>query len=344
MKNINIEKITKFLLNPLPQRSVDVLARRFGLLGNAKSTLDSVGKTYGITRERVRQIEFCALANIRANLLPKDQKCQNILDILNKELNDCGQIVSEADFLGNIAPDNSEKQNYIRFFLTLGGTFKKFKEDDAFFCRWSVADHNKIEKVQAALNALSKKLSVDDVFTEEEIIDKFKEHSASLGFSSGLEKAHICSWLRMSKNTARNSLGEWGLSYSPSIRPRGIRDYTYLIMRKHGSPMHFTEVSKAIQTNLGKPAHVQTVHNELIKDDRFVLVGRGLYALKEWGYMPGSVRDVMNKILKKEGPLSKLDLMKKVLKERHVRESTISINLQNRRFFKKLASDLYHVV
>jgi hypothetical protein len=344
MKNINIEKITKSLLNSLPERSIDVLARRFGLFGHPKSTLESIGKTYGITRERVRQIESYALANIKTNLLMQNPKCQSVLDFLHEELNKCGQIVNENDFLEKIASNDNEKKNYAHFFLVLGGGFKQLKEDENFFCRWTVADLDKIEKIQTALIALSKSLSTDEILTEEEMIENFKNHFSSPDFSSNLDKTHIRYWLKLSKNTAQNCLGEWGLSHSPSIRPRGIRDYTYLVMRKHGSPMHFTEVAKAIQINLNKHAHVQTVHNELIKDNRFVLVGRGLYALKEWGYMSGAVRDVMIKILKKAGPLSKSELMKRVLKERHVQESTISINLQNRRFFKKLASDLYHIV
>ena len=55
-------------------------------------------------------------------------------------------------------------------------------------------------------------------------------------------------------------------------------------MRKHGSPMHFREATEAIAKTFGKKVNDATCHNELIKDSRFVLVGRGLYALTEWGY------------------------------------------------------------
>jgi hypothetical protein len=106
-------------------------------------------------------------------------------------------------------------------------------------------------------------------------------------------------------------------------------------MRKHGSPMHFSEAAGAIQKLFSKPAHIQTVHNELIKDNRFVLVGRGLYALKEWGYEGGVVRSVIEKVLNKNGPLSKEEIIKRVLKERHVKENTILVNLQNKNFFTK---------
>ena len=51
--------------------------------------------------------------------------------------------------------------------------------------------------------------------------------------------------------------------------------------------MHFKEVAEAISKTFGKKTHYATCHNELIKDSRFVLVGRGMYALAEWGYQAG---------------------------------------------------------
>ena len=114
-----------------------------------------------------------------------------------------------------------------------------------------------------------------------------------------------------------------------------VRDYAYLIIRKHGSPIHFREVANLIEKTFKKRAHFATTHNELIKDARFVLVGRGLYALSEWGYEKGVVKDVIASILKKEGPMAKDEIIKKVLKERYVKENTVLVNLQNPKFFKK---------
>jgi DNA-directed RNA polymerase delta subunit len=142
-------------------------------------------------------------------------------------------------------------------------------------------------------------------------------------------------WLGLAKGLGKNPLGEWGRASSPHIKMKGVRDYAFLVIRKHGSPIHFTEVARAIEKNFGRAAHVATTHNELIKDKRFVLVGRGLYALAEWGYMAGVVRDVITKILEKHGPLTKKEIFDKVLKERYVKENTIAVNLQNKKHFKK---------
>jgi len=72
-----------------------------------------------------------------------------------------------------------------------------------------------------------------------------------------------------------------------------------------------------------------------------VLVGRGLYALTEWGYQPGIVRNDIQAILKQHGPITRDELVKRVLKERHVKENTIVINLQNKKFFKKTDNGKY---
>ena len=150
-------------------------------------------------------------------------------------------------------------------------------------------------------------------------------------------------WLSLSKKIKRNLLGEWGVTTSPNVSARGVRDYAFLVLRKQGTPMHFTDVAKTISDVFGKRAHIATTHNELIKDKRFVLVGRGLYALSKWGYEGGVVRDVISKILKKEGPLTKKEIVDRVLKERQVKENTIVVNLQNSDYFARDEKGKYRV-
>jgi len=149
-------------------------------------------------------------------------------------------------------------------------------------------------------------------------------------------------WLSMSKTISKNPLGEWGKATSPNIRTRGIKDFAYLVMRRHGSPMHFKEVADSISKIFGKKTHYATCHNELIKDPRFVLVGRGIYALSEWGYKAGIAREVIEDILKRAGePMGKEEIIKRVMKERYFKKNTILVNLANSKYFKKNAKGLY---
>ena len=107
--------------------------------------------------------------------------------------------------------------------------------------------------------------------------------------------------------------------------------------------MHFTEIATAIKESDFKRRDVttQAIHNELIKDGRFVLVGRGIYALAEWGYSQGTVADIIANILKKESPLHRDEIVKRVLKQRHVKPTTIILNLQGKDKFKRVAKATY---
>jgi len=87
---------------------------------------------------------------------------------------------------------------------------------------------------------------------------------------------------------------------------------------------------------------VQAIHNELIKDPRFVLIGRGIYALSSWGYKKGTISDTIKSILEKsETPLTREEIVKQVLKVRKVKETTILLNLQNKALFKKIGKNSY---
>lgn len=331
------KQVVKRLLTPLSPRALDVMTKRYGLGESVdRMTLEGIGKTYGITRERVRQIENFALASIKkADAFKKEA---DVFDELNKLVVSMGGVVCEEDFLMHISKDEST-QNYLYFLLVLGDQFKREKEDEHFRHRWIVDDKVSM-KVHDAIRELYKTLSHEDLVPESEIVASFLEHLKDV--SEEYKNEEITKrWLALSKTIAKNPLGEWGAAESHNVNARGMRDYAYLIIRKHGSPMHFTEVAKSITQIFGKKAHVATCHNELIKDSRFVLVGRGLYALSSWGYEKGVVKDVIAKVLKKEGALTKKDIIDRVLKERYVKENTVFVNLQDTKMFKRTKDGKY---
>lgn len=331
------KQASKKLLSVLPQRAQGVIVGRFGLgASSSKMTLESIGKKYGITRERVRQIENYSLNNIRKS--KEYIKEKKIFDELNDLLKKMGGMVAESDLLSSISKDLST-QNHTHFLLVVGEGFKKHKEDDEFKHRWHV-DDKLSEQVHDALRNLYKGLSDEQIVPEGEFVKAFLEHLKDV--SEEYKRDEILTrWLSLSKKIGKNPLGEWGKISSPNIRAKGIRDYAFLVIRRHGSPIHFREVAKVIEAVFKKKAHVATTHNELIKDKRFVLVGRGLYALTEWGYMSGVVKDVIQKILEKNGPLNKEEVIDKVLKERYVKENTIFVNLQNPKLFKRDSDGKY---
>ncbi len=334
------KEVTKKLLKALPERSADILMRRYGLGKSIKrETLESVGRSYGITRERVRQIESSAMMALRKSSVYLDNTA--VFVELTGVIKDLGGVVSEEKLLEEISTSES-MQNHIHFLLVLGDMFTKLKENSDFVHRW-YEDKLLAQRVQDAIEKLHKKIRRDELLAQKEIINKLLEELGDID-EQYLNDNTALEWLHLSKRLARNQLGDWGKVGSPGIHMRGIRDMAWLVLRKHGSPMHYTEVAKAIEETFGRKTNSATCHNELIKDDRFVLVGRGLYALSEWGYSDGLVKDVLREILKKHGPLTKKDLMDMVKRERYVKTNTIMINLQDTGTFGMDADGRYFVV
>lgn len=336
------KQTTKKILRDLNERAHHVIVNRYGLAGDGeRRTLESIGQEYGITRERVRQIENVALKAIRNS--ENFEEAQDIFAELKDILQGLGGIVSEEHLFEEISKDPLI-QNHVHLYLVLGDEFKKEKEDKKYKTRWHI-DEDIAKTVHDALDHIHETLDKHELVTEEELLEKMLCHDGVCELADAHRNPETARrWLHISKKLDKNPLGEWGRATSPNVRTRGIKDYAYLVMRKHGSPMHFREVASAIQETFNKKTHVATCHNELIKDSRFVLVGRGVYALKEWGYKGGVVREVIQDILKKEGPLSKEEIVDRVLKERYLKRNTILVNLQNPKYFEKDGSGLYRLV
>ncbi len=330
--------LIKKLLADVPARAREVLTLRFGLgSAPARQTLEEIGSRWNVTRERVRQIEAAGLEAIRSSKPFRDAGPS--FDELRRHIAALGGIVAEEELLAGLSKDEKAR-NRIRFLLVVGSAFFRERETVDFYARWHV-DTVTAERVHEALSKLYASLDDEDVVPEGELMDRFLEELKDVNDAYRNEEV-LKRWLALSKTIAVNPLSEWGKVSAPGIRTKGIRDYAYLAIKRHGKPMHFSEVAKAIGTLFGKRAHIATTHNELIKDDRFVLVGRGLYALKEWGYQPGVVRDVIREALAK-GALTKEQVIAAVKKSRYVKDNTILVNLNDRRYFKRVKDGKYQL-
>jgi len=334
------KQVTEKLLSVLPDRARDVLTKRYGLGKDTDIyTLESIGQTYGITRERVRQIENYGIQSIQKSDIYSD--FQEVFDELQKSIQELGAgFITEEELLDKLASDKATR-NHIYFLLVLGSPFYRSKENNAYTHRW-YTEKKIADSVEKALKNVRETLERDELISEEEILNRFRDQLIDIADKNN--EQILKSWLLISKEIASNPLGEWGHASSPNVKVKGIRDYAYLVVKRHGSPMHFREVASAIEELFSRKAHTATTHNELIKDDRFVLVGRGLYALTEWGYSAGVVKDVLRDILEKYGPLTRDEIIDKVRKERYVKDNTIVVNLQDSNLFKRLANGSYVLV
>lgn len=336
-------KVTRSLRSGLSDRAKDVITSRYGLGGkDDPETLESIGNRYEITRERVRQIEADALNQIRESEVYKQEN--ETFSELEDVFHSLGVVVPEDHFMNHLSSRKST-HNHVYLLLDLDDSFQRERADEHFHDRWHV-DGRVANAIHSALEKLHSELDLEELISEEEMISRFTQHITDMpnDHEHHLDNEEVLRrWLALSRKVDKNPLGEWGHAESSNVRVKGVRDYAYLVIRKHGSPLHFREVTKEIEKLFDKKAHEATTHNELIKDDRFVLVGRGLYALEEWGYMTGVVREVIEKILKRDGPLTRDEIVDKVLKERYVKPNTVIVNLQNEDHFVKTGDGKYTV-
>jgi len=326
------------LLKSLPSRVRDVIERRFGLKKKTRETLESIGKSYGVCRERVRQIEQAGLDIIKREI--KKPVYQRIFRYFTNHLKKHGDLKREDLLLSQFS--SPEAQNRALFWLTLGDPFLKFPETQDVYPLWTI-DPKSVDFARQVISSFVEKFEKEKrLISEREALRIFKREFNEFNRTT---LPVLSSYLEVSKEIEKNHEGLLGLKKWPEVSPRGIKDKAYLALKKAGHPLHFAEVAKIInELNIGisKPALPQTVHNELIRDPRFVLVGRGIYALREWGYIPGQVRDIIIKVLKEENrPLSRKEIIQKVLSQRLVKENTILLNLQNREYFLKDSQGRY---
>lgn len=328
------------------QRSKDVIVKRFGLNGDKKKTLEEIGKEYGITRERVRQIEASTLTEL------KKSKAKKNIEPLEKSLEELllehGKLMEHNELIKKCIDklkDEKTHGNLIEFILKLSDRFVDHKENGNLRKAWGLknSDIKKAEKIIAsAITLLEKneKPHSEDKFTK--LIAKHEDLAEEMALLGN--KKVLTSYLSLSKKILKNPYNEWGLNHWNEILPRGVRDKAYVVLKKHGKPLHFREITNLINEKgfSKRKANTQTVHNELIKDPRFVLVGRGIYALKKWGYEAGTVTDVIASILSKEDkPLTKDEIIERVLEQRMVKKNTVILTLQDKNKFQKIKTGAY---
>jgi hypothetical protein len=312
------KKIAKELISDLNKKEKEIIVRRFGLEGRKRETLQSIGDSFGITRERVRQIENSVLKRIK----PKIKKYQKVFDEILRYFRKLGNLVKEEKLLKELG---GEEKNELVFLLSLNEKFLRIKQDEKFHTLWTL-DFNSLKKAKDLLSFLYKK------FEKEKKVKTLKEIASDLK----MKEEVVENFLEISKLIQKNQKGFYGLSDWPEINPRGLRDKAYLIFKELQKPLHFTEIAKLIEG-----ANLKSVHNELIRDERFVLIGRGIYALREWGYYPGEVKHLIFKFIKEEGPLTKEEILERIKKQRIVKENTVLINLA--RHFEKDEKGRYRI-
>lgn len=342
-----IKKTVADLLKDVSTRNRDIISRRFGLKTGKKETLESIGASYSITRERVRQIEEATLRQLTTVASSNDDVAR-YLETARRILSNKDGVMAEADLFNEFDSSDAVSNSSLAFLLTLSGDLERVSDNDEFNPFWAV-NKTVLASFKNTVAGLENVLKKSGRVIPETDFNYLAQKTSVTGYGSEsrpVTEAEIKTVIAISKGLARNIFNEVGLASWSEIKPKGVRDKAYLVLKKTAKPQHFADIARLINTAgfNNKKANVQTVHNELIKDDRFILVGRGLYALSEWGYKPGTVKDVLVDILRSHGkPMPKATLMAKVKDARMVKENTILLNLQDSKTFVKNSDGTYNL-
>lgn len=331
---IDIKGTARAILDTIERdREREIVSRRFGLY-DRKETLEQIGELLGITRERVRQLEKAILIRLKLAAEEGTLEISQLEKHFIRHLHEMGRAARIKDLTERVSPENTERDRaHVAFISTLAPHLEVVDETDHYHHGVAIKEYHDAKKIKGYVDEIVKTIKAHgEPITVEKLHEKVNHEHPD----------HVRAFASLSKNLA-NLKEHWGLVKWPTVNPKNIRDKIYVILAEQGKPQHFSDIARLIKESNFKRKDVttQAIHNELIKDKRFVLIGRGIYALDEWGFKKGTVADIISDVLRKESPLHRDEIVKRVLQVRKVKETTILLNLQSKDHFQRVAKATY---
>ncbi len=329
----------------LPERERDIVKRRFGL-GTEKETLQEIGNDFDLTRERVRQLQDKSLERI----LPKLERHPFVQQLSAEAREHLGRtrIRREQTLLRAFADQHGLSpvtQNVVHFFLVSHKKLAHQPETNDLHGFWG----DGMQRAKLAQHILKKLLVLflrnpKKLWQSEEMLGLVeKELKRHLGVRATADE--LRDFLRILKPIGQSPADEFGILSHPRVGPSSLADKTAFVLDQAQKPLHFSE----IHTALGKLATLegeflsqrwqkrystQSIQNLLIMGEEFVWTGMGTYALKGWGFRPGSILERMRDIVKRERQISRDKLCELLSKERRFSKITFEAYLRNKTYFK----------
>ncbi len=337
----DLSSLVSNLLLLLSDKEKFVVKRRFSLDGMRKHTLEEVGQEFSVTRERVRQIEKNALSKMKRNVF--NTSLRHVHDFSSRIVRRHGGLMKEARLFDSI-----------KAALPTG-----FKVDSSAL-HLALVLHEELECVGNTITFFPyvREKGITD-YSMKFFSNKMVNHLQKCGDVTSLDKVHrdlkdlakdhefnitqFKSLVNIDKRLALLDNDFVGLLEWRHIHPRTLRDKILFVLRNENEPLHFSAIAEKIDSaNFdNRSVNLQAVHNELIRHPQFILIGRGIYALAEWGYEKGTVANVIERVLKESGELSQEEIVDKVLEKRQVKKITIMLALKNNPKFERTGRKRY---
>lgn len=345
-------EVVNTLLRTLSAKEYDILRRRFGLDEESqekKETLETIGALYNVTRERIRQIEALAIKKVKTSPI-FGETIKHADHLITSILQYHGGILTKTmllDLLLSVQRNHTPSQHALRFIVAelLDDKIEHTSGGKKYLPAWKLRLAS-MDFIDRSLEAIETVIAqIGEPCTFERLYAHVQKHALYTLHHDRLHEDAVQAFCEVSARIGRNPFDEYGLMEWGFIAPKRMHDRVYIILKKEGKPMHFEDIAKRVTKIFDRPAYPPTVHNELILNEEYVLVGRGIYALKEWGFKEGVVADVLCDMLRRAGkPLLREELVDAVLQERIVKKNTIHLALTDGKRFRKTADGKYTLV
>lgn len=344
LNNASIVKTFDYILNSLQVKEKNVIERRVGIFWE-KETLQRIWNSFkpSITRERVRQIEETWIQKIWRVI--KTTELKAILDTAHKFLELHWWLLSSERLINIVIKELALEKDVNSWIIeaVIQSDEKIIKSKQRLWSKiyfyFPIINKNNIDIIhKEALKVLKKKKDVIEKTVLYHIIaENLKQNSRlSLSFIDSCVELFddIIFW-----ESNLVWLTKWKI-----LNPKTLKDKAIYVLKKSKVPMHFIDISNKITDSFNEKVKVTTIHNELIRNNEFVLIGRWIYALKEWWFTPWTVIDVITNVLEKKAePMSTEQITKEVLKTRNVKQTTIYMNLQNKNIIERVWRNYYQL-
>jgi len=269
---INIDKLVEDAVANQDKRTRRIILGRYGLGETRRKTLSELGNEYGLTRERVRQIQASYLNSVRGQI-KSHKEAIKLLKLVRRYLKDLGHIrradlvAHDLSIMFSGVRDNGDTFNKLQFIADVLQWPNVAKGNEDWHATW----YSEPEVYDAAKRLVDEFLS-----TEDHDFDKFLKLT---GARLGMQEPQVINHLMISKRFRVGPYGDIGADHWIHVNPKTVRDKIYLVLEKSDEPLHFGEIANRVNNLSDKKRAAATVHNELIKDARFNLVGRGTYTI-----------------------------------------------------------------
>ncbi len=337
--DIKLGELIKNLLIVLNEKEKHIIERRFALNQNKKQTLEQIGQKFSVTRERIRQIEKNALKKLSRNAQNTNLRTLNdyAKSIIKKNAGIATEEALVATILNSLKNISATEVNELKLALALDTELEKISNTINYEPNWRLKTipFQLIKEItQVGIKVLNENGDVTEpAKLAKQVLEKIGED---------IQPELVANTMRIDKRIKFTDKGI-GLKTWRHINPRTLRDKINFILAQEGKPLHFVKIANLISESQfdSKTVNTQAVHNELIRNEDFILIGRGIYALSNWGYSPGTVSDIIEKILEGGKTMTREEIIKSVLKQRQVKTITIYLNLKNKDQFRKVGKDSY---